>query len=164
MKRKFKIGLNGDGIADLIDALNEYPAWLEERSKELLFRLSQEGYQIAAAGFGKAQYDGVNDSAVSVENRGENVRAVVALGSAVLFIEFGTGDMAGATAVLYDQVPTVVRPSSWSETHSQQYSTQGFWYFGGKMYRETVPHPAFYYAYQAMVQALPQIVSEEFKA
>ena len=81
MKRKFKIGLNGDGIADLIDALNEYPAWLEERSKELLFRLSQEGYQIAAAGFAKAQYDGDNDSVVSIENRGENVRAIVALGS-----------------------------------------------------------------------------------
>lgn len=85
-------------------------------------------------------------------------------GQDILFIEFGTGDMAGATAVLYDQVPAVVRPGSWSETHSQQYSTQGFWFFGGKMYRETVPHPAFYYAYQAMVQALPQIASEEFKA
>lgn len=91
MKRKFKIGLNGDGIAELLTALEEYPKWIEERSKELLNRLTQEGYQIAAAGFGKAQYDGVNDSAVSVENRGENVRAVVALGSAVLFIEFGTG-------------------------------------------------------------------------
>ena len=91
MKRKFKIGLNGDGIAELLTALEEYPKWIEERSKELLNRLTQEGYQIAAARFGKAQYDGVNDSAVSVENRGENVRAVVALGSAVLFIEFGTG-------------------------------------------------------------------------
>jgi len=84
-------------------------------------------------------------------------------GQDILFIEFGTGDMAGATSVLYDQVPVSVRPGSWSETHAQQYSTQGFWFFGGKMYRETVPHPAFYYAYQAMVQALPQIASEEFK-
>lgn len=91
MKRKFTIGLNGDGIADLIDALDEYPAWLEERLRELLYRLSQEGYQIAAAGFEKAQYDGVNDSVVSIENRDYNVRAVVALGSSVLFIEFGTG-------------------------------------------------------------------------
>ena len=84
-------------------------------------------------------------------------------GQDILFIEFGTGDMAGATSVLYDQVPVSVRPGSWSETHAQQYSTQGFWFFGGKMYRETAPHPAFYYAYQAMVQALPQIASEEFK-
>ena len=88
---------------------------------------------------------------------------IVAEGQDILFIEFGAGDMAGATSVLYDQVPVVVRRGSWSETHAQQYSTQGFWFFGGKMYRETVPHPAFYYAYQAMVQALPQIVSEELR-
>jgi len=88
---------------------------------------------------------------------------IVAEGQDILFIEFGAGDMAGTTVVFYDQVPAVVRPGSWSETHARQYSIQGFWFFGGKMYRETVPHPAFYYAYQAMVQALQQIATEEFQ-
>lgn len=38
-----------------------------------------------------AVYDGTNDVSVSVESRGENKAAVVAIGSSVLFIEFGTG-------------------------------------------------------------------------
>ena len=43
------------------------------------------------AKFQSATYDGTNDVSVSVESRGENKAAVVAIGSSVLFIEFGTG-------------------------------------------------------------------------
>lgn len=91
MKQRYKIGLDGSGIDELIAGIEEYKRWLEERSRVLLQRLTDEGYQIAAAGFQQAQYDGTNDSKVSVEDRGERVRAVVAVGSAVLFVEFGTG-------------------------------------------------------------------------
>ena len=87
---------------------------------------------------------------------------ISAEGEDVLFIEFGTGDRAGVLSPLYDEVPADARPGSWSETHAQQYSTQGFWYFGGKRYEFTEPHPAFYDAYQAMVEALPQIAQEVF--
>ena len=173
MKRKFTIGLNGDGIADLIDALNEYPAWLEERSRELLYRLSQEGYQIAAAGFAKAQYDGVNDSAVSVENRGENVRAVVALGSSVLFIEFGTG-------VTYpDSHPEAAKNGMIRGGYGQGKGNQTSWgYYGsagtnGKVLKETdkgslvITHgnPAnmpMYDAVKQLKEKLPEMVKEVF--
>ena len=92
----------------------------------------------------------------------ENGYKISAEGEDVLFIEFGTGDRAGVLSPLYDEVPADARPGSWSETHAQQYSTQGFWYFGGKRYEFTEPHPAFYDAYQAMVEALPQIAQEVF--
>ena len=91
MKRKFTIGLDGSGVDEFIKGVEDYRNWLEAKTKILVQRLSDEGYQIAAVGFQKAQYDGVNDSAVSVEDRGEKIKAVVALGSAALFIEFGTG-------------------------------------------------------------------------
>lgn len=91
MKRKYKIGIDGSGIDELLDALERLPAWLKAKSQELLKRLADEGYQIASAGFSGAQYDGTNDVSVSVEQRGDNARAVVAIGSAALFIEFGTG-------------------------------------------------------------------------
>ena len=89
-------------------------------------------------------------------------------GQDVLFIEFGTGDMAGAMSNRYDQVPISVQPGSWSKAHGGEYwrtggPGKGFWHFGGKEYHYTPPHPAFYYAYEAMVQARPQIASEEFK-
>ena len=92
----------------------------------------------------------------------ENGYRIVAEGEQVLFIEFGTGDSAGIHAAEYDAVPEVVRPGSWSEQDKQQYSNLGFWFWGGAMFRETPPHPAFYDAYRAMVEALPQIADEVF--
>lgn len=91
MKRKFVIGLDGSGVDDFLKGIKEYQEWLEERTKILVQRLADEGYQIAAAGFQAAQYDGTNDAAVTVEDRGDTIKAVVATGSAALFIEFGTG-------------------------------------------------------------------------
>lgn len=87
---------------------------------------------------------------------------IVAEGEDVLFIEFGAGNAAGSTAGLYDDVPSVVRPGSWSETHAKQYVMYGNWWFGGVAYVEVVPTPAFYYAYEYMVQNLPQIAQEVF--
>jgi len=92
VKRKFTVNaLTGEGLDEFINSLDNYDKWLKAKANELLTRLTDEGYQIAAAGFTGAAYDGTNDSAVSVEDRGENIKAVVAVGSAVLFIEFGTG-------------------------------------------------------------------------
>lgn len=91
MKTQYKIGLDGSGIDEFIDGINQYERWLKERSAVLLQRLADEGYQITAAGFEGAQYDGTNDAQVTVEDRGATVKAIVALGATVLFIEFGTG-------------------------------------------------------------------------
>lgn len=142
------------GVDNIKDKLNRY-ANIDKKLLNIAKRLCEVGEPIIQSTHGHHA-----KVTTAQTNDGYVIRAE---GQDILFIEFGTGDMAGTTVVLYDQVPAVVRPGSWSETHSQQYSTQGFWFFGGKMYRETVPHPAFYYAYQAMVQALPQIVSEELR-
>ena len=87
---------------------------------------------------------------------------IVAEGEDVLFIEFGAGDQAGSENGLYDEVPSVARPKSWSETHAQQYSTYGRWYFGGQRFTTVAPTPAFYYAYEYMVQNLPTVAREVF--
>ena len=86
-----KIPLSVAGIETAIREVEKYKVWLRERSNLLLDRLADEGYQIASAKFARAVYDGTNDASVSVEQRGTAARAVVAVGSSVLFIEFGTG-------------------------------------------------------------------------
>lgn len=83
--------LSVSGIERLRRSVEEYQRWLKDRSEKLLDRLGEEGYQIASAKFAQAVYDGTNDVFVSTENRGANIRAVVAVGSSVLFIEFGAG-------------------------------------------------------------------------
>ena len=86
-----KVPLSVAGINNAIRELDRYQAWLKAKTSLLLDRLSQRGFEIASANFAKAVYDGTNDVSVSVEQRGGNARAVVAIGSSVLFIEFGTG-------------------------------------------------------------------------
>lgn len=86
-----KVPLSQRGIDTLLREIESYTVWLKERSQVLLDRLSQAGFEVASARFAKAAYDGTNDASVSMETRSEGVRAVVAVGASVLFIEFGTG-------------------------------------------------------------------------
>lgn len=92
----------------------------------------------------------------------KNGYKIVAEGEDVLFIEFGAGDAAGSENALYDAVPSEAQPGTWSRNHAQMYSRYGFWVFGGHIFREVQPTPAFYYAYEYMVQNLPMIAREVF--
>ena len=89
--KKVAITLSGRDIDHLIREVEDWKNWLLDRTTIFLGRLAQEGMEIASAKFEQAVYDGTNDVSVTVEPRGNNVRAVVATGKATLFIEFGTG-------------------------------------------------------------------------
>lgn len=138
------------------DALERVQKLLDVKSKlaEVAKRLCEVGEPIVRTTHG-------NHAMVWAEPT-ENGYKISAEGEDVLFIEFGTGDRAGVLSPWYDEVPAEARPGSWSETHAKQYSTNGYWYFGGQRYEYTEPHPAFYDAYQAMVEALPKIAQEVF--
>ena len=127
---------------------------LRENVEEICKRLCKVGEPIIQATHG-------NHARVWSEPT-KNGYKVCAEGEDILFIEFGTGLKAGQDAHLYDEVPGVVGEGTWSATHAKMYSTWGFWVFAGEIYYYTEPHPAFYYAYQAMVEALPQIAQEVF--
>ena len=127
---------------------------LREKVDEVAKRLCKVGEPIIQATHG-------NHARVWSEPT-KNGYKVCADGEDILFIEFGTGLKAGQDAHLYDEVPGVVGEGTWSATHAKMYSTWGFWVFAGEIYYYTEPHPAFYYAYQAMVEALPQIAQEVF--
>ena len=127
---------------------------LREKVEEVAKRLCKVGEPIIQATHG-------NHARVWSEPTKDGYK-VCAEGEDILFIEFGTGLKAGQDAHLYDEVPGVVGEGTWSATHAKMYSTWGFWVFAGEIYYYTEPHPAFYYAYQAMVEALPQIAQEVF--
>lgn len=91
MKKNFTVDLSASGIDELINGLHDYVEWTNRKANELVDRLAQAGMQVASAGFESAVYDGTNDFSVSVADRGDMCRGVVAVGSTVLFVEFGTG-------------------------------------------------------------------------
>lgn len=86
-----KVPLSQRGIDTLLLEIENYKIWLKDRSEVLLERLAFYGFEVASARFTKADYDGTNDTSVSVEYRGNGIRVIVAVGASVLFIEFGTG-------------------------------------------------------------------------
>ena len=90
-KRVIKVKLTPAGIDQAIKELEDYKKWLVTKTKEFVQALADEGMEIAKAKFGNAVYDGTNDVSVSVEQRGDFKTAIVAVGGATLFIEFGTG-------------------------------------------------------------------------
>lgn len=143
-----------DGLDRVKEMLDKYVD-LKERCMEIAIRLCAVGEPIIKAAHG-------GHATVFTEEQ-ENGYSIVAEGETILFVEFGAGDAAGIMAGFYDNVPTSVRPGSWSETHEQMYSRYGFWVFGGQILHEVEPNPSFYYAYEAMVEALPKIAQEVFE-
>lgn len=91
MKKVIKLKLNEHDIDQAIKELEQWKKWLLEKTKEFLTALGEEGVQIASAKFASAAYDGTNDVTCEMEQRDESTVAVIAIGGAVLFIEFGTG-------------------------------------------------------------------------
>ena len=91
MSQTINVPLSIPAYDSLIRKIEDLGNWQSDRVTVFADRLAQEGMEIASVKFSQAVYDGTNDVSVTVEPRGNNVRAVVATGGATLFIEFGTG-------------------------------------------------------------------------
>ena len=91
MSQTIYVPLSIPAYDSLIRKIEDLGNWQSDRAIVFADRLAQEGMEIASIKFSQAVYDGTNDVSVTVEPRGNNVRAVVATGGATLFIEFGTG-------------------------------------------------------------------------
>lgn len=78
-------------IDSAITELKQYEADLQTKANSLVSELARQGLDIADAYFRNAQYDGENDVTVSLDDTGRGLAVIRAAGSAVLFIEFGTG-------------------------------------------------------------------------
>lgn len=91
MKRTIKLALTPSSIQNAIREVEDLKRKITEGSKQLVRELAKLGYDITSFNFTWAAYDGTNDVSCHIEERGENMSAVVAVGEAVLFIEFGTG-------------------------------------------------------------------------
>lgn len=91
MKKVIHVELNSSSIEHAIRELQNYKKWILEKTEEFLKALAEEGVQISSVKFSEAEYDGTNDVSCSVEERDSTKVAVVAIGNATLFIEFGTG-------------------------------------------------------------------------
>ena len=87
------IRIKVSGLDRIKSKISAYQRSLADKQRRFLERLAQIGIDVADVRFKEAQYDGVNDVEVSrtPEWDGDNRLFIVANGTAVAFIEFGTG-------------------------------------------------------------------------
>lgn len=82
--------LDPKSVEEAIRMVKQFRKDFEAKENEFTRRLAEIGVRVAQAGFSTADYDGINDVAVTMV-RTDNGYTVVASGETVGFIEFGTG-------------------------------------------------------------------------
>lgn len=144
--------------------LQQYEKDLKAKETEFVRRLTEIGVTVASTGFSLADYDGENDVLISQTQFGDRA-AVIAYGSTVGFIEFGTGvKFREYSAVRSDFTP----PPHGSYGKGKGANPHG-WYFKqneGAAGRHTYGNPpaeVMLTARDVMVERVVQIAREVFR-
>lgn len=80
-----------DWYEDAVNAVNSYRSEIESKCTKVMGRMKDEGVRIAEDGYATALYTGTNDAAVYINTIDDYTFTLLAEGTSVLFIEFGTG-------------------------------------------------------------------------
>ena len=137
--------------------LREYEKKVKPKLDEVCRKLAEIGAQEARARFARGDH-GNGGVVVTVEPMSNGYK-IVASGHDVYFIEFGTGFFAHPHGY---ETSVPVYPGSWSESHAQQFSEKGYWYYGGEKLQGTEAEMPMYYAGRAIRENEKRIVREVF--
>lgn len=155
--------LDDKSVDNALKELKRYKKWVQEKEALLRQRLAQLGESTANIKFSQAVYDGTNDVSVRIEDNG-NKATIYAEGSAVLFIEFGSGAKHG------NGHPEAGNFGYGPGTYSEGPSGKGRWedpngwyYAHGKRSWGNPPAMAMLNARDTMVEQLTAIAREVFK-
>ena len=85
-----KVTVRVQGLDGAIYKLDAYSLDLQEKGKQICERLASLGALHASLGFSRALYEGIGSADITAEPT-DNGYAILASGTAVLFLEFGAG-------------------------------------------------------------------------
>lgn len=161
MPKKIVIdGLSKENVANAIQEVRKYQAWVEVKEAELCSRLASLGATVASIQFSRAIYHGTNDVSVRVDDTG-SVAVIYAEGESVAFIEFGAGITYGSG---HPQAAEFgVGPGTYPEGKGHWNNPGGWWYAHGQHTYGNPPAMAMYNAVQAMTAEITRIAREVFK-
>ena len=150
-------------ISESIKELDRYKRWVQEKEEILRQRLAQLGATVASIEFSRAIYNGTNDVSVRVDDNGRKA-TIFAEGSAVLFIEFGSGEKYGGGHP--DAGKFGYGPGTYSEgpNGKGKWDDPNGWYFAhGQHSFGNPPAMAMVHARDAILEQLTAIAREVFK-
>lgn len=152
-----------ESVSAAIKELDRYKRWVQEKEEILRQRLAQLGATVASIEFSRAIYNGTNDVSVRVEDNGSKA-TIFAEGSAVLFIEFGSGAKYG------NGHPEAGKfgygPGTYSDgpNGKGKWDDPNGWYFAhGQHSFGNPPAMAMVHARDAILEQLTAIAREVFK-
>lgn len=152
-------GLSQENITAAIREVKKYKKWVLKKENELRLRLATVGATVASIQFARAIYTGTNDVTVRVDNTG-SVAVIYAEGSAVAFIEFGSGSKYG-----YGH-PTAgehgMGPGTYPSDKGNWDNENGWWFGNSQHTYGNPPAMAMYQAVQTMQEQITTIAREVF--
>lgn len=155
-------GISEESIGNAVQELHKYAEWVARKESELIAKLAERGKAVASIKFASAQYDGINDVSVRVDNTG-SVAVIYAEGEAVAFIEFGSGATMGYGHPLAGEHG--FGPGTWStgESGKGHWDNPNGWYYKhGEKSLGNPPAMAMYDAVQTMTAEITSIAREVF--
>jgi hypothetical protein len=150
-------------VANAAKELERYKRWVQEKEEVLRQRLAHLGATVASIEFSRAIYNGAKQVSVRVEDNGRKA-TIFAEGSAVLFIEFGSGEKYGGGHP--DAAKFGYGPGTYSDGPNGKghWNDPDGWYFAhGQHTFGNPPAMAMVHARDAMLEQLTAIAREVFQ-
>ena len=158
MAQTITVDLSVHGIEKLKRFLIGKQRWLDRKTDEVCRRLADMGATKAEVNFAAAYYDGLEDHVITVENRGKNTYAVVASGTTVLFVEFGSGLIGYGHPEPNGYGPgTYPGKGHWDDP-------DGWWYGHGEHSHGNPPNMPMYNTVKELENELERVVREVFES
>ena len=130
--KRFNIKLSVPSINMAIRRLKDYKDDFDANVLEIVDILTNDGAEVAQSTYGDYPVEAVP---YVDGNQGE----ITVIGDMPAIAEFGAGD--GVVRTDFENLPEEIRSGSYSEEHARQYSSWGFWYFGGEVFTEVPESP-----------------------
>ena len=158
MAQTITVDLSVHGIEKLKRFLIGKQRWLDRKTDEVCKRLADMGATKAEVNFAAAYYDGPEDHTITVEPRGKNEYAVVASGTTVLFVEFGSGLIGYGHPEPNGYGPgTYPGAGHWDDP-------DGWWYGNGQHSHGNPPNMPMYNTVKELELELERVVREVFES
>lgn len=152
--------LSSKSIQAAIKELRKYKKWIADKERELRIRLAARGATVASIQFARAIYSGTNDVSVRVDDTG-TVAVIYAEGSAVAFIEFGSGATYGYGHPMNSELGTGA--GTYPDGKGHWNDPNGWWFGHSEHTFGNPPAMAMLKARDLIVEELTQIAREVFK-
>lgn len=162
MSKVITMTLDPSSIDAAIGELKTYSAWVKAKAAELASRLADMGAVNVSLGYSRAVYTGVNDIAVTVEQRSENSYAIVANGEAVLFVEFGAGVTYGYGHPEPSVEGVAMGPGTYPSEKGHWDDPRGWWIPGSEHTYGNPPSMTMYLTAKDLRNQLESIAREVF--